>query len=81
MAHRVVVDVGDGAGQHRLLAHQRRHVERGGAGVDTQLAPAAALAAADNVIVTTRAAIEPSAEFTITKKVLTRAFSWLTALT
>ena len=78
----MVVDVGDGAGQHRLLAHQRRHVERGGAGVDTQLAPAAALATtADNVIVTTRAAIEPSAEFTITKKVLTRAFSWFTALT
>ena len=58
LTHRVVVDVGDGAGEHRLLAHQRRHVEGGGAGVYPQLAPAAALAAAGHVMVTTRAAIE-----------------------
>ena len=50
LTHRVVVDVGDGAGEHRLLAHQRRHVEGGGAGVYPQLAPAAALAAAGHVM-------------------------------
>ena len=34
----MVVDVPDEAAEHRLLAHQGRHVDGGGLGVDQELA-------------------------------------------